>query len=230
VAERAAAILVPACDQWLDGGCASELPDVPGIPKRIAAWGTLQVVRNTDVGLNSLLRLDALFHQQFDEPAAITQGTVVMIRDAEIARYLVCTTPLCDTERPEKIGGLFNFVKTRVVSIEEVLRGSDIIDYCVLRHRETFLCLAILLKERISLEMVQPRFDESSVAYARFSLGGTEIQRQTVERIEVHRIAQLRLDHALALTAATASDASRIGVSRVELVRTRMRKNAEKGS
>jgi hypothetical protein len=218
--------LMASFAQWLRNGCEGELPRVDGIPSKIAAWAALQSASNTEIGLNPLFRLDALFHQQLNAAVSLTQGTVVRITLNQTAHYLVCTTPACDAERPEKIGRLYTFVRTRIVPTAEFIRGVDGEFYCVLHDGENWTCLALLIKEKVSFEVTTPRFNERGIVMAGLLFGGSVPQTQNDNgAIELHRVAQLRAEHALSLTASAASDASRIGVNRVELIRDRFRKS-----
>ena len=234
----------PEIKHWLEEGCEGSLPVVAGISfkkgdrTKNAAWGVLSSMTRRETPLETdhpsradilepLLRLDTLFHQQFEPPGALTQGTIVRVRSSERSDYLICTTPLCDAGRPKKVGGLYSFVRTRLVSTENVLKGVGAQWYCVVKHSGEYLCLDVLVKERVSLEVWNPNFSDSHVVHARFSLGGNREKESSREgEIELHPVAQLRLDHALALSSASATDAARVGVNRVELIRSRIRRGS----
>ncbi len=139
--------------------------------------------------------------------------------------HLICTTPLCDSGQPKRIGGLYTFVRTRKVPTEKILRGGGAEWYCVIGHEGEYFCLKVLVKERVSLEVWDPSFDEDGIVRACFSIGGEkEPSREQVDGLDLHRVAQLRFEHALALSAAAATDAARVGVNRVELIRSRIRR------
>ncbi len=223
VAETCSETVLSGLDRWLEKGCEEELSSGQGVSPKIAAWAALYSSTEGSTPLGPLLRLDTLFHQQFNAAASLTQGTVVRAQDGASEHYLICTTPLCDVDRPEKIGRLYTFVRTRIVPTDQILQGGEAQNYCVVEHGGKYLCLAALIKERLSLEVREPGFDERGVVSATFSLGGDqETGSRGRDGIELHRVAQLRLDHALTLTATAAADASRIGVNKVELIRSRI--------
>jgi hypothetical protein len=231
---------LPGLGVWLEGGCENSIPVVADVDLKESdndrtknvAWGVLSAVSgNTEQSpskadvVRPLLRLDTFFHQQFAPPQSLTQGTVVRTMLGKVEIFLVCTTPLCDANNPSKVGGLFTFVRTKRISMENVLQGVGAEWYCVVKNGDEHLCLKILVKERVSLEVWHKTFD-AGIVPARFSLGGGKEQSPSPEEeIKLHGIAQLRLDHALALSAASATDASRVGVNRVELIRSRLRRH-----
>ncbi len=229
-------------ENWLKCGRVDHLPDVAGVEigkdrGRLVAWTLLRGLSEEDSEegvkasiVDPLLPLDALFHQQFDPPDCLTQGTVVGALGNSAEEYLICTTPLCDADDPRKIGGLFTFVRTSVIPTEGILskRGKRrITDYCIIKHDGKYVCLEVLVKERVSLEVRETVFDATGTILARLSLGGrreSETKSDDGTCVKLRRIAQLRLDHALALSAASSADASRVGVNRVELIRSLIRR------
>jgi CheY-like chemotaxis protein len=229
-AKKCTDALAPLVGDWLERGCEGDLPDIkkvspPKVSPHLVIWAALLATVRADTDPDPLFRLDSLLHQQFNPTTSLTQGSVVKVQRGETTQYLVCTTPLCDADRPEKIGKLFTFVRTSIVPTEEILRGKGIDHYCIVKDENEFICLAVLIKERVSLEIDEPRFDTFGIVRAQLSLGGIRDQEgPSGDALEIHRVAQLRLEHAFALTAATSADASRIGVSKVELVRSRIRK------
>jgi hypothetical protein len=226
---KALTAVLPVADQWLRNGCIGGLPKVEGVAPLQVAWAALQSSHRGDLGVDPLLRLDALLHQQFHEPVVLTQGSVIRVRRGNSAHYLVCTTPLCDAERPAKIAGLYSFVRAKVVPREKILRGGLAATYCVLRSEHEYLCLELLVKERVTLEIADSRFNDAGILFARLSLGVEEgVRVESGDTLELHRVAQLRLDHAFAISAATAADGSRIGVSTVDLIRRQLQKDRGK--
>ncbi|MCP4678891.1 MAG: hypothetical protein GY854_26065, partial [Deltaproteobacteria bacterium] len=222
VAKKCSEAVSAGFDRWLDEGCGSEFPEVQGVTPKIAAWTALCSSTEDDAPLDSLLRLDALFHQQFNPANSLTQGAVVRVQDGDMEHHLICTTPLYDSAQPKRIGGLYTFVRARKVPTEKVLRGGGAEWYCVIGHDGEYFCLKVLVKERVSLEVWDPSFDEDGIVHACFSIGGgKEPSREQVDVLDLHRVAQLRFEHALALSAAAATDAARVGVNRVELIRSR---------
>jgi CheY-like chemotaxis protein len=212
--------------RWLLAGCRGALPAIHGgefrEEERLAAWGALRTVvgQSEDVPSLPLLQLDALFHQQFEPPQLLTQGTLVAIRQgAECDDYYLCITPVCDAERPERLANLFTFLRTELVLPESLLTSrSSKAAYCVVEYGERLLCLEALLKQRIVLAVAKRRFDDAGTVQGCLTLGNGE----TGKPVRLHRIAQLRSEHALSITAAAAADASRVGVNRVELVRRQL--------
>lgn len=225
VAKRCSEAASLGVDLWVEGGCEGEFPEVQGVSRKIAAWAALYSAMENDTPLDPLLRLDALFHQQLNPATLLTQGTVVRVADGRAEHLLVCTTPLCDADQPTKIGRLFTFVQTRIVPTENILRRGGAEWYCVVEHGDEHLCLEVLVKERVSLEVWDRNFDDNGIVRAHFSLGGGQEQEPPKgDGVELHRVAQLRFEHALALSAASATDAARVGVNRVELIRSRIRR------
>jgi len=169
----------------------------------------------------SLLSLDALFHQQFEKPLALTQGTLVAVESgSEPPVYLLCATPSCDAERPkEKIENLFTFLRTKKVDTSGIFQ--DPVKrpvYCVLRLDSGLLCLEICIKEKVILEIADRFFSAEGIIQGMQPLD----PRETPESINLESVAQLRNEHALAVTAASAADGSRVGVNRVERIRSRL--------
>ena len=223
--------------EWLRSGQVDRPPAVAvslfrkneGHRMTLAAWLTLlhaapKSESDPEGIVGPLLPLDALFHQQFGDTPRLTQGTVVVCEKSGTESFLICTTPLCDADRPkEKIGGMFSFVRTSVIPVDEILRARSVANYCVVRRDEGYLCLKALVKERVSLRVADSEFEEDGLLYTRLSLGGEiqdEVKVGSPFSVKLRRVAQLRLDHALALSAAAAADASRVGVNRVELIRS----------
>lgn len=212
---------------WLGGGCEGPVPAVHGGSFNtktgehlLAAWGVLQAVYGAagEEKTQPLLRLDALFHQQFEPPEKLTQGTVVAVdHGTEHADYYLCITPLCDAERPETFANLFTFLRTEPVPPENLFTsGNRKAAYCVVESEEHLLCLEVLLKQRVVLEVEDRTFDAGVVR------GRLTPRRSKPRVVRLHRIAQLRPEHALSITALAAADASRVGVNRVELLRSRL--------
>jgi hypothetical protein len=216
---------VAEIDCWLDGGCEKGLPGIDGVSAPLLAWAVVFSATNNDSAAEPLLRLDALFHQQFSLAVSLTQGTVVEIQKGDAVDYLICMTPLCDVARPEEGGGLFTFVRARAVGAEEILKANGANNYCVVGKPGRWRCLSIFVKQRVSLDIGEPRFDSKGVVRARPSIGDRGIALGIDDyTIELRHVAQLRLEHALELSTTAAADASRVGVNRVELIRSRIRR------
>lgn len=215
--------IISSADHWLEEGCRGDIPQASQKSARLVSWAALLSTSGYDQSMPPLLHLDALFHQQFNLATSLTQGTIVSITHNEKTFYLICITPLCDAVRPEGIGRLFTFARSRVVPPEEVFKGGSADHYCVVRHGKDWLCLAVLLKERVSLEVESPQFSADGIVNARLSFGGSQEPLEEDKSIQLNNIAQLRLEHALHLAAAAAADASRIGVNKVEMIRTRIK-------
>jgi hypothetical protein len=211
--------------EWLSGACAGPFPDIRGVSlgkdqRQLASWGVLQAISGAvdEESALPLLRLDALFHQQFELPEKLTQGTLVAVdQDSERADYYLCITPVCDAERPETLANLFTFLRTEPIPPEKVFTpGNRKAAYCVIEFEKRLLCLEVLLKQRIVLELEQRTFVAGTIQGC-LTPGSGELGL-----VQLRRIAQLRLEHAFAITAAAAADAARVGVNRVELLRSRL--------
>ncbi|MEM9291854.1 MAG: response regulator receiver domain [Acidobacteriota bacterium] len=169
----------------------------------------------------SFLCLDALFHQQFEKPLALSQGTLVADeRASEAPAYLLCITPSCDADRPrEKIENLFTFLRTKEVDTPNIFAGPvKRSTYCVIRLDSGFLCLEIYIKQKVTLKIADRFFGAEGIIQGIQPLD----RRKRPEKIKLKAVAQLRIDHALAVTAASAADGSRVGVNRVERIRSRL--------
>ncbi len=217
--------------EWLAGGCKGTVPVAPdvtlGKAKRpLASWGVLQASLGAvkEESTAPLLRLDALFHQQFEPPDKLTQGAVVAVHQAgpDHNDYYLCITPACDAVRPpqplEGRSHLFTFLRATPIIPESLFAAkSKKPAYCVVEHDERLLCLEINLKEKFILAIAARKFENETVQ-GRLTLGSSVL----VASVELCFVAQLRAEHALSITAAAAADASRVGVNRVELVRSRL--------
>lgn len=210
---------------WLLDGCKKTGLSVQGfeLGKKnlsVAQWGILCAAAETGTEQidSGLLRLDSLFHQQFEQPKELTQGTLVAAYQPgpEAHDYYLCVTPVCDTERPpKKRSHLFTFVPAQPVISGSLLKSSNkVAAYCVIEHNRNLIRLEFLLKERFALAVADKTFKNGSIQ-GRMVLGTTT----SIAPIELRAIAQLRQEHALSITAAAAADASRVGVNRVELIR-----------
>jgi hypothetical protein len=184
IARRCCDSISPVLESWLKEGCEGEFPAVQGFSPKVAAWASLFALTMGDRVLEPLLQLETLLHQQFNRAKSLTQGTVVRAKDGASEMYLICITPLCDADRPEKIGGLYTFVRTQVVSTTEVIQGCGAQSYCVIKHDGEYLCLAMLFKERVSLEIAQAAFRRADgFIEARLSLGGRKVSGARKSRI-----------------------------------------------
>jgi len=217
-ARRDAQTLAPSLDSWLESACEAPLPEGLKVSRRMLACAALLAAFREESTSDPLLRLDALLHQQFNSPLALTQGTLVVAQAGESEQYLLCTTPACDAERPEKIGRLFTFARCRVVPVADIFKVGGVENYCIVMQEDEPLCLEVLIKQRVSICVDNSRFENGSIA-GHFSFVGEASAKQG---IELRCIAQLRAEHALSLAAAGAADAARIGVSRGETIRSRM--------
>jgi hypothetical protein len=93
--------------------------------------------------------------------------------------------------------------------------------YTVIEHGGALFVLKITLKPYVTFQIRESglKSDESLSAVPWLPVvEGHEIPNVT---IKLHPVAQLRSDHALALCAAAGADATRVGVDRVEFVRSR---------
>lgn len=215
--------------EWLEKGCDDSFPKLNGAnlkegQERPAGWGVLLAVSGLDEEVPSLplLRLDAMFHQQYEEPKELTQGTVVSFRrlGTQLPDYYICATPACDATRPEKIENWFTFLRTERIDSQSLFnpKANDLAAYCVIKTGEQYSCLEVRLKQRIVLRIPQRRFDEDGSIQGFLTLGEGGFQ----EQMQLERVAQLRVEHALSITAAAAADAARVGVNRVEILRRRL--------
>lgn len=225
--------------EWLTGGCEGAVPDPQGGPfkegKRLSVgWGALQALSGgaKQDASAPLLRLDALFHQQFELPERLTQGTIVAVRPGTAAResvedYCLCITPLCDADRPESFAHLFTFLRTNAVSPERIFdpKKRRLACYCVVERKGSgVFCLEVLLKQRIVLEVLHHVFDSDGIVRGKLTVGSSTaggVDDADAACIRLYRVAQLRSEHAFSIAAAAAADSARVGVNRGELIRSR---------
>ncbi len=217
--------------RWLAEGCKGSGPVVQGVTlnkdqRPLAGWGVLGAIPGAveEESAMPLLRLDAFFHQQFERPDELTQGTIVAVHQTGPGHndYFLCITPACDAVRPpqplEGRSHLFTFLRATPIIPESLfVAKSKKPAYCVVEHDERLLCLEINLKDKFILAIADREFENDTVQ-GRLTLGSSVL----VASVELRLVAQLRAEHALSITAAAAADASRVGVNRVELVRRRL--------
>lgn len=217
-------------EAWLRDGCNGTGPSGRGITdaeRPLVGWAVLRAASSLERNESALplLRLDSLFHQQFELPKELTQGTLVAVEtdsQSEALEYYLCITPACDAVRPEKIGHLFTFLKARpfdptILFEKGKIRGES---YCVVGSEDEMLCLEFLVKQKLVLKVVDRVFDSQEAVYGSLpTSGGSETRNGAVL---LKRIVQLRMEHALSIAAAVSADSSRVGVNRVEFLRSRL--------
>lgn len=169
---------------------------------------------------NPLLSLDALFTQQFQMPTKMTQGTILRRGNGS---YLICTTPLCDAAACDtKVKNLFSFARAEVRKYDALDPFSPAHGYFVIRSesdRSELFVLDMNIKPLVVLKVPDPAI-ELGKRCETLPWPACEEQATTVREWLVP-VGQLRLDHALRLSARSASETSRVGVDRVEFFRTR---------
>lgn len=214
---------------WMSEGCTGTGPqEGRGITDRerpLIGWAALRAATGSthEDSAKPLLRLDTLFHQQFEQPKELTQGTLVSYLAEQTGEvdYLLCITPRCDSARPEKIGHLFTFIHTKSLDPQVVFQKDQAVIgefYCVVKSDAKILCLEFLLKQKLVLRIPNKSFDEEGMAQGYHPITGDE-----GSRVPLQRVAQLRMEHALSITAAASADGSRVGVNRVEFLRAGFR-------
>lgn len=191
-----------------------------------------------------VLRLDALFCQQQILPEDLTQGTILKYDENS---YFICITPLCDTVRLKTGYHAFSFLSATKAKPEEVLALSP--DYCVFVENNEPVCLHIEIKRPYTFEFndasrkitsknsyeiyarhrLLPEIPVKSVIEKKATL--VTSPENTIESVSEFNegarsilipfkvAGQLRGDFSFMITAASASNGSRVGINRVEFIR-----------
>lgn len=196
---------------------------------------------NEGKGFTPLLKLDALFHQQTDPPKRIVQGTVLRVKDGP---YLICITPACDAERAERVKHIFSFLIGKKVTIGSKPKAHEGLAIVILDQGEP-IALSIQKKPVISLRIPDTRLTHLQVVDTFHpdielltadkdkkvsNVAGdvsNERDKKNSKAYELTAVAQLRLDHALALVAEASAEASRVGLNRGEFIRNRFKSRTE---
>ena len=147
-------------------------------------------------------------------------GTVLKHQDD----YLICVTPACDAERPDKIDHIYCFLRAEKIILEEK-KDKKIENYIVIKHDEKAIPLEVKLKPYLSLYI-----PDSSICagYDIIAAFGASVKSpiKSGYDIKLKPVAQLRSDHALSLSDSASSEATRVGVDRVEFIRTFLRRDS----
>ncbi|MCP4349992.1 MAG: hypothetical protein GY795_31315 [Desulfobacterales bacterium] len=209
---------------WLKSGCPIAIPGInfskneQDLKKqRAAKFGLINSLKfkesdSPEIILNSALRLDVFFHQQRDMPKKLTQGTVLRVDEED---YLICMTPVCDAERPNKINYTYCFLMAKRVPAERLSEGKKTVSYIVIEQNQLPMLLKVESKPYIALRILSPVIREGENLTAVSCLP----KLQETHQITLYPVAQLRFDHALALSASAGAIATRVGVDRVEFIR-----------
>lgn len=197
---------------------------------------------NEGKGFAPLLKLDALFHQQTDPPKRIIQGSVLRVKDG---LYLICITPACDAERAEKIRHIFSFLVGKKVSIGCKPKAHEGLGIVILDEGDP-IALNIQKKPVITLRIPVTSLSPQRTVHAyhpdialltadqkekkESNVAGdisNEGDKKDSKPYELTSVAQLRIDHALALVAEASAEASRVGLNRGEFIRNRFKSKQE---
>ena len=190
------------------------------------------------------LRLDAFFHEQTDAPTIVTQGTVLRVladdasghaassgNDEKPAYYLICTTPACDAERPAGQDHVYTFVPAVRASLNHALGGKLSAEpgcanlsprpfYCVVHDGDEPTLLVAFEKRPVSLRIRNESIGEDRPVAAELYAGESDGSPGAARPgLSLAVVAQLRFEMALRLAAEATRHASRVGVSRLELLR-----------
>lgn len=213
---------------WLENGLGAL-----GNEKKIMAtrWGLLSALCHDGATVSEdtvfvpLLKLDTLFHQQAQIGSHLTQGTVVK---TDKGSYFICVTPLCDADRPQRIQHIYSFLEATKQTTLNTLAEDGL---CVVQDGPDVVCLRVKFKPVWSFKIPERQFQDGKIkAFAVLPLSVSKPPAETDSEVirtapdnyaQLTAIAQLRLDHALSLAASASATASRVGLNRVELIRSR---------
>jgi hypothetical protein len=225
-----------AIEKWLESGAKGVpiLTNQLSKPNQAKARGALFGCFCEGECGPGLSGLDALFHQRSSKASVVTQGTVLRVDGQEgvSARYLICITPLCDAARHAgKIDSVFTFLLAEKWEATTKHTGG----YCVLREGTEPLHLHVRSKPIVALRIPEPVSDDGGAVIA-YPWSPVGIRPSTAEEpvgtaetpgLRLVTVAQLRSEHALAMTAMAGAAATRVGVDRVEVNRGKYRVDRE---
>jgi len=176
---------------------------------------------------NDVVQLDALFQQQMTLPAEITQGTILKHSEHE---YFICITPLCDTARLPEEYHAYTFLGATAMTGPNIFSKAP--DYCIFVEENKPICLHVEVKrphvfeiDHLNRKIGSAGARRIKARYRLLSSGrstlkeGDESTGQAHFDISLEIVGQLRTDFFLMLTSAAASNASRVGVNRAEMIR-----------
>ncbi|GBC59595.1 hypothetical protein DENIS_0534 [Desulfonema ishimotonii] len=213
-------------NEWLKSGCPTtisglNLKDKDKKEQKSIKLSLLNyLISSNNNPKKAVLKLDALFHQRREVPQKLSQGTVLC---AKKDSYLICVTPACDTERPEdKINYIYCFLTADIVAENRLIQKNRTEPYIILNHNEKTVILKVKLKPYQSLYIPNPEINAENKLVAFLRIPEDPMKKPEFQ-LELSPIAQLRLEHALSLSAAAGAEATRVGVDRVEFVRSRLK-------
>lgn len=216
---------IAALGSWMSGGMKGEVPwPIKGKSTEHAKWALLRTMMGPgydgEVPAHlPLLALESLFCEQRQRAPYLTQGTILRFKD-KAGLYLVCTTPLCDAARPTKVQNVFTFVTAEAVP----LQANQYPGHGYVVHDDgKLVCLHIHAKPMVTLKIMNTALDADVIAHG--WIPGTASEPPPMsEPITLSPVSQLRSQPALALAESVSSEATRIGLDRVEFVRKLFKK------
>jgi len=179
---------------------------------RILSMNYLGLRKGVTSSIETLTDLDVLFQCQANVPSMLEQGTVLQ---ASGDNYLICITPACDCNRPERINNNYVFLEAKKIDISTLkqhLEGSVV----AIRNEGGNRLLAVTLKPTFTYKINDPELGDTLPASFTFGSDDT---------FDLKPIAQLRPGRVQSLISLVAGRSLEIGLDRSELLRQLCKSN-----
>ncbi len=183
---------------------------------RTIVWGYLSIAcRNNQKELDQLATLDAFFHTQSTLPSHLGQGTILQrIQDG---KYLICITPACDCERPEKrINNLYSFLIADMIELKSPIESAEGAVVAVRTKEKASFLLKVILKPSLSFRIMETSLSSN------LNLSNPFDSRRS---FRAKPIAQLRPTRVHSLVSLAAGEAIEVGLDRSEILRKHCKSN-----